>query len=264
MLIDGTRVPAGPRHGRRARSARGVELNIACGIVGRDATGRRPAARIELLGASVAEPWHVLGDAIRAPESIGIVVTDGDNGIEGLLDRALPECHVSTAPSTCSTTSACAFGRTASRSHTGMPWRIGCSHRSSPRPHVARASWRCRDRSPWPRTTAGTSPRSTCATWGITSRPGSLCVTLAGRGACQDARGPSTRRACSSGPCVRSTAGSIHRAIAGSSPVFARSSTSCSPDGSTTLRGERCGRMQERSRCGQDSEGQRNDPLSIH
>ena len=91
MLIDGTRVPAGPRHGRRARSARGVELNIACGVVGRDAAGRRPSAQIELLGASVGEPWQVLHDAIRAPAGIGIVVTDGDNGIESLLDRALPD-----------------------------------------------------------------------------------------------------------------------------------------------------------------------------
>jgi len=91
MLIDGTRVPAGPRHGRRARSARGVEVNIACAVLGRDITGRRPRAQIELVGASVAEPWLGLHDAVRGPRDIGIVVTDGDNGIEGLLDRALPE-----------------------------------------------------------------------------------------------------------------------------------------------------------------------------
>ena len=90
MLIDGTRVPAGPRHGRRAHSARGVEVNIACAVLGRDITGRRPKAQIELVGAAVAEPWLSLHDAIRAPRAIGIVVTDGDNGIEGLLDRALP------------------------------------------------------------------------------------------------------------------------------------------------------------------------------
>ncbi len=91
MLIDGTRVPAGPRHGRRVRSARGVEVNIACGVVGRDLAGRRPRAQIELLGASVAEPWLRLHDAVRGPRNVGIVVTDGDNGIESLLDRALPE-----------------------------------------------------------------------------------------------------------------------------------------------------------------------------
>jgi len=91
MLIDGTRVPAGPRHGRRARSARGVEVNIACAVLGRDTSGRRPKARIELVGAAVAEPWLSLHDAVRGPKRIGIVVTDGDNGIEGLLDRALPE-----------------------------------------------------------------------------------------------------------------------------------------------------------------------------
>ena len=90
MLIDGTRVPAGPRHGRRAHSARGVEVNIACAVLGRDITGRRPKAQIELVGAAVAEPWLSLHDAVRAPRAIGIVVTDGDNGIEGLLDRALP------------------------------------------------------------------------------------------------------------------------------------------------------------------------------
>jgi transposase-like protein len=90
MLIDGTRVPAGPRHGR-ARSARGVEVNIACAVMGRDVTGRRPRASMELLGASVAQPWLSLHDVVRSPKAIGIVVTDGDNGIDGLLDRALPE-----------------------------------------------------------------------------------------------------------------------------------------------------------------------------
>ena len=90
MLIDGTRVPAGPRHGR-ARSARGVEVNIACAVMGRDVTGRRPRASMELLGASVAQPWLSLHDVVRSPKAIGIVVTDGDNGIEHLLDRALPE-----------------------------------------------------------------------------------------------------------------------------------------------------------------------------
>jgi hypothetical protein len=47
LLIDGTRLPAGPRYGRRARSARGVELNIACGVVARDQLGRRPQAKID-------------------------------------------------------------------------------------------------------------------------------------------------------------------------------------------------------------------------
>jgi hypothetical protein len=89
-LIDGTRVPAGARFGR-ARSARGVEVNIACAVMGRDLTGRRPRASIELLGASIAQPWLSLHDAVRSPKGIGIVVTDGDNGIDGLLDRALPE-----------------------------------------------------------------------------------------------------------------------------------------------------------------------------
>lgn len=91
MLIDGTRAPAGPRYGRRARSARGVEVNIACAVLGRDTSGRRPRAHLELVGASVGEPWVRLREAVRAPRNIGIVVTDGDNGIEGLLDRALPE-----------------------------------------------------------------------------------------------------------------------------------------------------------------------------
>ena len=91
MLIDGTRVPAGARFGRRAHSARGVEVNIACAVMGRDVTGRRPRASIELLGASIAQPWLSLHDAVRSPKGIGIVVTDGDNGIEHLLDRALPE-----------------------------------------------------------------------------------------------------------------------------------------------------------------------------
>lgn len=90
LLIDGTRVPAGPRHGRRARQARGVELNIVCGVVGRDLTGRRPKAKIELVGATVGRPWTALKDAVGACTGAGIAVTDGDHGIANLLAAGAP------------------------------------------------------------------------------------------------------------------------------------------------------------------------------
>lgn len=91
LLIDGTRVPAGPRHGRRARSARGVELNIACGIVSRDVSGRRPRAKVELVGAAVAQPWSALKEAVGVCADAGIAVTDGDQAIARLLAAAVPD-----------------------------------------------------------------------------------------------------------------------------------------------------------------------------
>lgn len=90
LLIDGTRVPAGARYGRKAYSARGVELNIACAVMGRDISGRRPKAHIELVGSTVARPWSTLEPAVRACRDAGIVVTDGDDRIDAMLDRAAP------------------------------------------------------------------------------------------------------------------------------------------------------------------------------
>lgn len=90
LLIDGTRVPAGARYGRKAFSARGVELNVACAVMGRDRSGRRPKADIELVGSTVARPWSALEPAVRACRDAGIVVTDGDGRIDAMLDRAAP------------------------------------------------------------------------------------------------------------------------------------------------------------------------------
>lgn len=90
LLVDGTRVPAGPRYGRRAFSARGVELNIACAVMGRDVSGRRPKTHIELVGATVARPWSDLEPSIRTCRDAGIAVTDGDHVIDNLLERAAP------------------------------------------------------------------------------------------------------------------------------------------------------------------------------
>ncbi len=91
LLVDGTRVPAGPRYGRRTFSARGVELNIACAVMGRDTSGRRPKAHIELVGATVARPWSALEPAIRACRDAAIAVTDGDDSIDSMLRRAVPD-----------------------------------------------------------------------------------------------------------------------------------------------------------------------------
>ena len=217
MLIDGTRVPAGCRFGRRAHSARGVEVNIACAVMGRDVTGRRPRASIELLGASIAQPWLSLHDAVRSPKGIGIVVTDGDNGIEHLLDRALPEVLDSTAPSTCSTTSGCGCGRTGSPSRIGRRSRIGCSPRSFALPPGGPAFGRSRSRSPWPEdhdfNHAAQHLRDVgplLSTWQAV-RHSRRPWRMNGRSR------PEHTTACWNGPCGRSTAGSIPPATGGSS-----------------------------------------------
>lgn len=90
LLADGTRIPAGPRYGRKVFSARGVELNIACAVTGRDTSGRRPRAHIELVGATVARPWSALEPAVRACRDAAIAVTDGDDRIDSMLQRAVP------------------------------------------------------------------------------------------------------------------------------------------------------------------------------
>lgn len=91
LLVDGTRLPAGPRYGRRPPKARGVELNMAVAVMGRDRSGRRPRTSIELVGATVAEPWSALARAVGACSDAGIAVTDGDSTIDHLLAHATPD-----------------------------------------------------------------------------------------------------------------------------------------------------------------------------
>ena len=263
MLIDGTRVPAGPRHGR-ARSARGVEVNIACAVMGRDVTGRRPRASMELLGASVAQPWLSLHDVVRSPKAIGIVVTDGDNGIDGLLDRALPEVP----------RQHCTFH--VQHNIRLRLWQDGVAFKDRgaltvrllapilTAPTRGTSLRRSRSRSLWPTITTSATPPSICATSDHSSRRGRPCATHAGRGGWTDGPDQNTRRACWNAPCVRSTAASIPPAIAGSYPGCARWCTWSSPVASITPPGEDCGRMPGRSRCGPGSVGQRSDPLSNH
>ena len=88
LLVDGTRVRAG------AKSAdphdRGLELNIAVALRGRDHSGRRSAARLELVGATLGRRWKALVPALRGAAASPIAVSDGDLGIVALLNRALP------------------------------------------------------------------------------------------------------------------------------------------------------------------------------
>ena len=91
ILVDGTRIPAGPRLGRKHWNARGVELNIACAVMKRDQSGRRPKAKLEIVGATVGERWRALEPAIRACRDPGIVVSDGDWEIQKMLGRAVPQ-----------------------------------------------------------------------------------------------------------------------------------------------------------------------------
>jgi hypothetical protein len=182
MLIDGTRVPAGARFGRRAHSARGVEVNIACAVMGRDVTGRRPRASIELLGASIAQPWLSLHDAVRSPKGIGIVVTDGDNGIEHLLDRALPEVprqhctfHVQHNIRLRLWQDGVAFKDREAITDRLLAPILGAPTRGP-------AFGRSRSRSPWPRITTSTTPPSICATSGPCFRRGRRSAIPVGPG----------------------------------------------------------------------------------
>jgi hypothetical protein len=86
VLVDGTRVRAGPK--KRARDDRGVELDIALGLCGRDPAGR---AQLELVGVTLDRGWRSLIRPLRAAGAAPIAVHDGDAGISRILDRALPQ-----------------------------------------------------------------------------------------------------------------------------------------------------------------------------
>lgn len=82
VLIDATRLRAGPRKGR---DDRGRELKIVLGLRGRGA-GRRH----ELVGAVLAQSWDALAPALRSARSATIAVTDGEWGARSLLATTLP------------------------------------------------------------------------------------------------------------------------------------------------------------------------------
>lgn len=82
VLIDETRVRAGPRQGR---DDRGRELRIAVAL------RRRGPARIELLGAALARGWAALGPSLRTARHVTIAVTDGDQAPRALVAAVLPD-----------------------------------------------------------------------------------------------------------------------------------------------------------------------------
>jgi len=82
VLVDETRVRAGPRKGQ---DDRGRELKIALAL-------RPPGAgrRIELLGANLAGSWAALGPVLHAARGARIAVTDGEWGARSMLAQVLP------------------------------------------------------------------------------------------------------------------------------------------------------------------------------
>jgi len=88
LLIDGTRVRAGSKLGDP--HDRGLELNIAVALRGRDRSGRRAVADLELVGATFGRRWKALVPALRGAAATPIAVSDGDQGIVAILNRALP------------------------------------------------------------------------------------------------------------------------------------------------------------------------------
>ncbi|MGH2491411.1 MAG: transposase, partial [Candidatus Limnocylindria bacterium] len=88
LLVDGTRVRAGAKV--RDPHDRGLELNIAVALRGRDHSGRRTTAQLELVGATLGRRWKALVPALREAAATPIAVSDGDLGIIAVLSRALP------------------------------------------------------------------------------------------------------------------------------------------------------------------------------
>jgi hypothetical protein len=206
----------GVEPGSQISPARGVECNVVCAVVGRDTTGRRPRAAIELVGTS-GEPWERLAAAIRAPNRVRDrhhrwrqrdrepARPDAARGAPSALHLPHPPQHASAALA----------GRVAfkdrdvladrpcpdpCRSHThGEPSGArGVDHVGrGPRLHLCRA--------------ASSSRRARGC------RHGRPCAAPEGPGGWRAGSVPTTQPACRNGPCGRSTVGSIPPATGGSS-----------------------------------------------
>jgi hypothetical protein len=85
ILVDGTRIRAGAK--KRRRDDRGIELDIALALCGRDAAGQ---ARLELLGVTLDRGWPSLIRPLRAAAGSAIAIHDGERGIGRILGRAVP------------------------------------------------------------------------------------------------------------------------------------------------------------------------------
>jgi hypothetical protein len=76
VLFDGTGERAGPQKG-------GVALHLAIGVVSRRKTGNKTVCGVELLGATLGEPWPVLFDLV-ADVTPGLIVVDGEEELSML------------------------------------------------------------------------------------------------------------------------------------------------------------------------------------
>ena len=79
LLLDGT--------GERAGTAKGgVALHLAIAIVTRTTNGRRVTCGVELLAATLDEPWEILFDQLKAIRP-GLIVVDGEEELSTLADK---------------------------------------------------------------------------------------------------------------------------------------------------------------------------------
>jgi transposase-like protein len=79
LLVDGTGERAGPDKG-------GVALHLAIGIVTRHTQGRRNVCGVELLAATIDEPWTVLFDQLTGINP-ALIVVDGEEELSTLADE---------------------------------------------------------------------------------------------------------------------------------------------------------------------------------
>lgn len=82
LLLDGT--------GERAGSSKGgVALHLAIGVFSRRTEGKRVRCGVELLGATLAEPWTVLFDLI-GDLNPSLIVVDGEEELSTLAAETFP------------------------------------------------------------------------------------------------------------------------------------------------------------------------------
>lgn len=84
LLPDGTGVRAGDAKTRM----KGVELNLAVGLVARRRAGGRVVVEARLLGATLGESWAATGKLLAGVRP-GLVIVDGEEAVTDLAVEVL-------------------------------------------------------------------------------------------------------------------------------------------------------------------------------
>lgn len=86
LLLDGTGERAG-------ESKHGVELHLAIGLVTRRRQGKKVRVEARLLGATLGEPWAVMGELL-GDVTPGLIIVDGEEALDFMVAATFPHVPV--------------------------------------------------------------------------------------------------------------------------------------------------------------------------